>query len=176
MADRAVLALDLATKTGWAAGPDPVRYGVWDLSAYASVARRLRMLRTKLDRLRDEVAITDVMYETPWVGRKTHQHTARLLMAMPVIVEMFCDEHDIRCWEVAAPTWRKHFLGVGQVRVGKHGSSRDELKRMARERCRLLGYAVSTDDEADALGILDYALGFLKVGDIGLPVLSQTPA
>ncbi len=176
MTEDRVLALDLATRTGWAMGPDPVTYGTWDFRHWVGVGQRLNMLRRKLDRTLDGRPLYGVMFETPWISPKTHQDTARLLQSMGGVVEMFCDEHGLRCFEVVAPTWRKHFLGVGQLRVGRKGSSTDQLKRMAVERCRMLGYAVRNPDEAEALGVLDYALGYLKLGDIGLPLMSRRRA
>ena len=161
-----VLALDLATSTGFAISQDgAVESGVWDLRRHgSSVGERLFGFQTELAALLSDGGPAEhrvVVFETPWVGQKTHQQTARLLMSLAGVAEMVAWEAGAACYEVTAPTWRKHFLGKGRG-SGKKGTRRADLKRLAVERCVQLGYVPKTSDEAEALGILDYALASLK--------------
>jgi len=50
-------------------------------------------------------------------------------------------------------SWRKHFVGSMP-----RGTKRKEWKDYAIERCQQYGWRPRNDDEADALGLLDYAL------------------
>jgi hypothetical protein len=57
---------------------------------------------------------------------------------------------------------RKHFLGKALTSKDYPGLTKDEarseIKKVVMNRCRALGWAVDTDDEADACALLDYAM------------------
>lgn len=59
---------------------------------------------------------------------------------------------------VAARSWRSTFLGA-------HGVEGDpaHLKRLAVEKCRHFGMDPETDDEAEAIGIMDHMLHQLRI-------------
>lgn len=102
-----------------------------------------------------------VVFEAPWVGSKidqqtgrvsqTHQDTARKLMCLAGHTEFVCRRAAIECREANNATVRKHFAGKGRA-------PRAELKRLTIEACRRRGWEPENDDEADALGLLDYAV------------------
>ena len=48
-------------------------------------------------------------------------------------------------------SWRRHFIGKMP-----RGTKSKEWKDYAKERCLQYGWSVRTDDESDALGLLDY--------------------
>jgi hypothetical protein len=61
----------------------------------------------------------------------------------------------IRCEEVEPRTWRKHFLGYADSGGFLPVSS---LKDAAMVRCREIGWSVVDEHQAEACGILNYAL------------------
>jgi hypothetical protein len=158
-----ILALDLGNKTGWASSHgDSVCSGTWDLAKFGpSVGQKLVGFECHLQAM--SLECSTMIFETPWVGPKTHQHTARLLMSLAGVTEMVAGRHNAHCYEIGAPTWRKHFLGIGRTTgVGSKQKHRGDMKRLAMERCRMLGFDPKSEDEAEAIGILDYALATLR--------------
>jgi len=59
---------------------------------------------------------------------------------------------------VPMATWRRHFLGK-MPRATKSA----ELKDLAMQRCRQLGFKPAKHDEAEAIGLLDYACDQLQI-------------
>jgi Holliday junction resolvasome RuvABC endonuclease subunit len=165
-----ILALDLATRTGWAfAGPAALES--WPGSEIEAAAMptvsvvygSYRMPKTGPDVgwfldsfhnwLTGDLEVHQpemVVFEAPWVGPKTHQDTARKLMCLAGHCEFVCRRMAIQYREANNATVRKHFLGTGR-------GDRRTLKRLAMEACRRRGWDPENDDEADALGLLDYA-------------------
>ena len=64
----------------------------------------------------------------------------------------FAEAKGVRFHTVNQSVWRRHFLGAM-----KRGTKRATLKDYAKERARQLGFSPRNHDEADAIGILDYA-------------------
>lgn len=182
-----VLALDVATVTGWAYGPPGATpapsqlelSGGADVSQHTSGWKRLAGASTDQVRkyagmkqlLSDHFSLFKpslVVFEAPYVGGMTNQKTARMLLGLAAIVEMMCDENGIRCFEANNAEARKYFCGKG-------GGNRKELKRLVEMRCAELGWKYDNDDEADALGLLDFTLYCLqKRGE--LPKAVEIPA
>ena len=64
--------------------------------------------------------------------------------------------------QVTPNSWRLRFLGITKP-VGITGDKvRPELKRMAVKACAIRNWYVQSDDEAEALGILDFGLSTLS--------------
>ena len=149
---RDIVALDLATRTGWArwrAG-DEVHHGTIALPETGPEVGRF--LAAFDDRLVSVLAVAPdvVVFEAPWVGSDTHQATARKLMGLAGHVEFVCYRAGIACCEVNNNTVRKHFCGKGNA-------PRKAMKAMVIAACRDRGWSPANDDEADALAMLDYA-------------------
>lgn len=154
-----ILALDLATVTGWAG---------WDGSASSAgtatfggsiglaFAAYHSWLIKKIQAFSDGEARPVIVFETPWVGSHTHQETARKLMGFAVVTEMVAHELSCRCLEVGTKTIIRHFTGAG-------GGKRADKKARVVAACRARGIEVSDDNEADALALLDYAAHCCKV-------------
>lgn len=162
--DGGVVALDLATRTGFAVWVPSceIEYGHFvlprtgdDVGRFLNEAKRqIWILMCKVNPLRS------VVFEAPYVGTKTHQVTARKLMGLACVVEMLCSEFGIDCSEVNNASVRKHFTGVGRA-------ARDEMKRLVLEEARARGYEPENDDEADAIAVLDFTLHALReTGDL----------
>ena len=102
--------------------------------------------------------IQRVVYEEPFVGPKMRQDILMRMLALPAIIKLVC--HDCGLSNpLAAPqgTWRKHFLGVGRA-PNKTEKARQWLKDEAMRACAERCWYVDSDDEAEACGILDWAL------------------
>lgn len=148
-----VLALDLARQTGFAAlrpdgsvasgskalGPDDMRIGPL-LSNYAE------WLRCRIIEHMPDV----IYYEQPWVGPKTHQKTALMLIGLAALTEMVGHQQRVMVRPALNPTAVKHFTGSG-------GGKREVRKARVMAECLARGWRPETQDEADAMAILDYA-------------------
>lgn len=101
----------------------------------------------------------------------TNADTLRLLGGIAAHAESFGAVKRLRMVKaISVSTWRKDFIGDMAVRSAKaeakarkaagskSASATDQLKRLTIERCRQLGFAPRSNDEADALGILTYAI------------------
>lgn len=156
-----LLALDLSKRsTGWAAWPagsDAPIYGHWVLgSQFTSDGRVFACLHRNLAELRqvvpfDFMAIEDPLHPAQLTGH-TNIDTLRLLTGLAAHAESFADAVGLRGFRrINVASWRRDFIGSQ-----KRGTKRATLKALTIERCRQLGFAPMRDDEADALGLLDY--------------------
>lgn len=161
-----VLALDLSKRsTGWARwaeGQSGPAHGRWVLgSEYTTNGATYCKLHRCMADLFAFGTPTHVIFEQPinlaaagGGGGFRNQSTADVLMGLAAHVESFCEAKRpgiVRSVHLA--TWRRHFIGP----MGR-GTKSPDLKAYTMERCRQFGWAPGTNDEADALGILDHAL------------------
>lgn len=152
------LALDLATNTGFALG---------DLSGVkVSGSRRLpstgddlftfaRAYREWLTRGIKRHKPDNIVYEQPLLPQTTQLHICRKLYGLAWQTEITAGDLGYigRVEEIMNNDWIKHFLGAGNVpRKSK------ERKLAVQNMCRIRGFHFDDEDEADAIGILDYAL------------------
>ena len=170
-----ILALDIATVTGWACG-DTTAFLLAaqpaDRAIYGAVRLNRRGLSwgAKFDAqyqalydLAAQHTPCTIVCEAPFAGKSTT--TNRQIFGLSAIADMAFHNlglmrgHDIQAvYEVPPQTWRKHFLGKGR-------GPREEMKAAALTRCRQLGFEPDDDNAADALGLLDYAMHrFMKHG------------
>ena len=164
-----VLALDVATVTGWAVGPIGAAAPATALEASAGITdpqplsgtHRIGIKGTKDGAffsayehwLRDLVAVHApdyIVYEAPYISTDKHIKTARRLLGMAAITEMTAHQLGVKVFEANNATVRKHFCGKGNA-------PRGELKRMVQEECTRRGWVFTDDNEADALSLFDYA-------------------
>lgn len=162
------LALDLSKRsTGWAlwseGWPAP-RAGHFSLgSEFTTNGEVFVNLHRRLDELRKVAGgLETVTYEEPLLlgpsAGNTSAETQLLLIGLEAHVHSYCAARGIlRVQYVNQSTWRKHFIGSM-----RRGTKRATIKELTMERCREVGWAVQRDDEADALGILDYYLHLIK--------------
>lgn len=171
-----VLALDISLRsTGWAVGsPDsrPIwgiiknpRGGEWDNNGEHLVLARFRKF------LADHHAhsqLTHIFFENIFVDTGTDRFqwngTDAQLQYKGVVLE-FCGTHGVKPSEPTVVEWRSRFLGKDGTMAIREGETRantdarrKEWKRAVTIECSRRGWFVETNDEADALGILDYAL------------------
>ncbi len=159
-----ILALDISGHTGWAFGDgvDAPSYGTFhlpstgdDLGRYG--AAFLRWLESMLINHKPR----EVVFEAPFIGKIARRpRDLRKLFGLGFVAETVAACCGVPISEVPVGTWRAAFLGRHYPRQ----ATRDELKRAVIDGCRLRGWNPLDDNAADALGILDYALGLRRQG------------
>lgn len=143
-----VLALDIAQKTGWAMYVDgKVQSGVLDMSSLDFGHAGHVFGNWLADTL--TLGIGKLVIETPLSFRRTLQ-SARC-DGLCMIAHSTAHAHDVPRVEVEAKAWRKAILGNG-------GLKRADAKRLAMTWAKLEGFNPKTDDEAEALAIMTWAL------------------
>lgn len=152
------VALDIATKLGWAQwapGMAKPIHGTLTLKGEAEeVGQAAVQLHRFLMDLHRVTPIERLYFEggIPASGLtgNTNMGTIYKLAGLAAHAESFAYAVNARCRRVHQGTWRAHFLGKGS------GFKTAQFKQMAKDRCRDLGWAPKTDNDADALGVLVY--------------------
>ena len=142
---RIVLALDLATTSGWAVGAagQLPRIGSWRLSDAIRPARYGALLDS-LDDLRQVAGFDAVVCEAPLVsGDFRGADAARLALGLAAHVEFWCWDHGIAWREEHVGTARKAVLGRGTFGKGL-------AKAAVLDWCRREGLEPRDDNAADA--------------------------
>lgn len=159
-----ILALDLSkNSSGWAyyaRGADRPFHGCWDKIAseythergqiFYQLYRELTNLYATMpfDRIYGEEPINHLPHAV-----QTNAESVRLHLGLASTVELFA--YTMRCGSVRwvnMASWRKFFLGKSP-----RGHKGMDLKFLAIRRCKELGFNPLKHDDAEALGILDYA-------------------
>lgn len=156
-----ILALDLSkASTGfaiWSEGQAKPVSGLWSLgSSLTSAGTAFGRLHMNMSDLYRVSPFDIVIYEEPLnldSGKLlTNKETTFLLIGLAAHVDSFCEAKGVRKYRcVNQSSWRRHFFGSFN-----RGTKRGTLKALAMERCRQLGMQPRKDDEADAIGVLDY--------------------
>jgi crossover junction endodeoxyribonuclease RuvC len=157
-----VLALDLATTTGWAfgcPGSIPLCGHIRFSKPGTPRAQTFRAYRQWLDDAwggRDQLPDL-IVYESPAVGMqmqgKTNVETLRLLGGLPAILEEWCVNKVDLC-EATVAQVRAHFVG---------SNMRAKIARpLTLERCQVMGWPVTTQDEADAAALWSFECAWLN--------------
>jgi len=168
----AIIALDLSKRsTGFAAwqdGWDEPRYGIWELgTVFTSEGRTFVKLHTRLDEVRKVVCRFDHLFYEEAINPAslsghTNIETLRVLSGLCAHAESYGYARKVRTHRINISTWRKDFIGSMEItdarrRAKARGeSATGELKSLTMERCRQYGWSPRKNDEADALGVLDY--------------------
>lgn len=149
MKNQNVLALDLATKTGWAIKhrDGSIKSGVYDSSGKkgSHEGQRFINFRSFLSALIVEHQINHIAYED--IRRHVSTQSAHIHGGFKAIMLMVSAGHNLETSKYGVGTIKKHFTGKGNA-------SKDDMLLKARE----LGFQPKTDDEADAIAILSLAL------------------
>jgi hypothetical protein len=149
------LAVDLSTSTGWAredrtsgtavlggrGAPNGVKYAAW-----------MRLLSDMIG----SDGITEVVAETPMPGkRKEKGHlSSRWLVGLMAVTEATCAMHGIPCREATVMEVRS-VLGIRPSRMEDAEARRADLKARVMAWCRARGWTPRTDDEGDAIALLE---------------------
>lgn len=149
-----LLALDLALKTGWAAGNPcgPVVYGSFKLRGTHDPNRFLELVR-EVGALIDAHRVTEMVAEAPFIGK--FRSTAMSLYGYRAAAMIACANKKVKVADLVEPAKiRKHFIGAG-------GLKRADAKAGVIDKCRWRGWNPANDDEADALALWDYRCALL---------------
>ena len=146
-----ILALDVATNTGWCVGspgdPNP-EFGHFTIAPTGDDVGTFGLqyaswLKTTIEAVHPQLLI----FEAPILPKKTNPTTVRKLMGLAMLTEMSARHRNISVREGRASSVKKHFTGYG------HAKKADTM-----EICRRYGWRVKTDDEADACALWAYAV------------------
>ena len=157
-----ILSLDLSKRsTGWAwwtpesAAP---RMGHWQLgSELTSDGRTCIKLHQMLADLHKVCPFERLYFEKPLTQMERGGNSSAandIQIKLVAHAESFAEAYGLRTvLGVNLASWRKHFVGSMP-----RGTKRKQWKDFCIERCRQYGWAPRNDDEADAAGLLDYAI------------------
>lgn len=156
-----VLALDIATTTGWCYGrprKEPIFGSVRFIKPGGSRAAAYRAFRTWLDEnwnVRGDQPDL-IVFESPAVPMimhgKTNIDTVKMLIGYAEHLEEYCHgKFELR--EATVAQVRAHFLGSNMKAA--------IAKPLTMQRCQQLGWNVTTNDEADACALWNYQCSWL---------------
>ena len=97
---------------------------------------------------------TDVFIEAPIIIAASSTHTMMSLIQLVGAVRAAAARAGVRSHMVATSTVRKHFIQQGNLKSA-------EAKRAVMDRCRLLGYAITDDNSADACAVWNYGISLV---------------
>ncbi len=180
-----ILALDLATNTGWAEG-DPDRaeagphFGSLRLAPEGSdqaaiFGGLIKFLGQRLEAFRPRT----VVFEAPELYRlksgKATRRTIEVLFGLPAVASGVCSRYSIHDLQEATPNDVRGFF------IGDRKLKREHAKAAVLAECRRRGWNVANDDEADACAMWAF-MAAIKRPDLrdrlgaGAPLLQGFPA
>jgi hypothetical protein len=164
-----VLALDIALRrTGWAVGWPGMQRPFWGVHEIAGdwdgrEGERLHAWRQFLEARLAEHGVNCIAMELPFIdGRAFSFNGTVAVLQMQVIALELAHAFGIRAGGVAIASWRAHCIGHGMA--PKHLARKERtpwLKDVAMKRAAERGWLTRFHDEAEALGIMDFALSCL---------------
>lgn len=141
-----ILALDQATKTGFAYYDGKIMCGLWDLSAVKEQGKRLRRLLRRMDTMKKTYGVDLVVFES---FGQMFGHAKIVLPALRGAIELWCYDNEVPTKIVTPKAVKKHATGNGN-------SKKDKMFVAAKQKWPNL--SIIDDNVADALWILDYAM------------------
>ncbi len=164
-----VLALDIALRrTGWAVGWLGMQRPFWGVHEIAGdwdgrEGEHLHAWRRFIEARTGEHDVTDIVMELPFIDAKAINFggTMAVLQMQGIALEV-AHASRIRAAGVAIASWRVHWIGHGVA--PKHLARKERtpwLKDVAMKRAAERGWLTRFHDEAEALGIMDFALSCL---------------
>lgn len=138
-----ILALDIATKTGWATKSTS---GVWDLKARRNESAGMRVIyfKRKLQEI-IEVEKPDVIVYEMVAGR--FKNAITVASEFVGVLKLFCEENDINYRSYSASEIKKYATGKGNA-------NKEAMMLACEEK---LGKVPLDDNHADALWLYDLA-------------------
>ena len=145
-----ILALDLATSTGWAAGKPcgSPTYGTFKIKK-GRPGQRFRQMAQEVIALIQQFQPTHVAYEEQFVGGKLTGPGLQTLFGFRAAAMMACENQGISPESFTPSQIRSHFLHSSKLK-------RTEAKQETIAQCRAIGWTPANDDEADALALWDF--------------------
>jgi hypothetical protein len=143
-----ILAIDPATKSGWAHSDGDS--GVWDFAIKADESSGMRLLRfrSKIREIYTGLGFGLIVYESPSVasGAKANMNGFKLISKLQGVIETFVETKG-----------GLESKGYNLQSIKKHAGCRkkDEMVKAARE--KWADVEIEDDNQADALWLLDLA-------------------
>ena len=163
-----IAALDISkTSCGyacWGLGDDGVLSGAWELgSSFTPDGDVFCRLHEKLTWLHEQRPIDAIFMEETLDPRVLSGHTniksLKLLTGLNSHAQSWGAAMDCHLvMEINQARWRREFLGPI-----KRGTKSPDIKELSMSRCRQLGFKPVKHDEAEAIGLLTYALLSMKI-------------
>lgn len=156
MTNQTILALDVATVTGFAVGApgkDPIHGSVSLRSGAEHPGTKGCLLGDWIGPILTVHKPWRVVIEAPLMMMpKSGGNAATMehLIGLPYLVKVICCRRDIPVYPVASSTVRKFFLGNGRP---------ENPKKAVMDECRRRGWEPSDDNDADSCAVWDYACG-----------------
>lgn len=162
------LALDPGVKTGWAAFSDEhgLESGVWSFSKEKTRGARYSRFRARLHQEVKRHKVEIIGVEMPVIAPHTNALQVRLAYGWMAEVECYCADHNLpEPEEVVIQSWRSTFLpgfrpldlrSAGATKPQRDNHRRKQWKEAAKVRCARMGLDVASDDEAEAIGLLEH--------------------
>jgi crossover junction endodeoxyribonuclease RuvC len=144
---RAILALDLGTTCGYAAGPRPIVSGTWNLKPgrFDGGGMRFVKFKARLAEVCDAWGVQRVAFEE--VRKHAGTDAAHVYGGLMATLTAFCEEKKIPYEGIPVGEIKKFWTG--------RGNAKKEVMIAEAER---RGFHPSDDNEADALAILHLVL------------------
>ena len=141
-----ILALDPATKTGWAHSDGPS--GVWDLSIRRDESGGMRLIRLlgKLNEIRGSLGIDVVAFEAARHSAPKMQGALVVQAKIQGVIESWCEQHGVDYRGRSPSEIKKHATGKGIA-------NKDAMLATARAKWPAAG--IVDHNQADALWLLD---------------------
>ncbi len=151
-----ILALDIATSTGWAAGETSAAptFGCYRIQTDGrNFGMAMNDFSRWLDSMIDAYMPDQIVYEKPitTIHGKTSLETKCLLIGLCMHAESVAYDHGLPISWVNNATVKKHFTGHGGF-----GKKTKPYPMIVAAHQR--GWMVETHDEADACGVWDYGI------------------
>lgn len=154
MTQRTVLALDLATNTGWAEGEigalprfGSTRFAPAGSAPAAIFGGAIQWLGTRLQAFRPHVIAYEAPFAPSVMRGHTNANTARILLGLPAVMEGVSYRMGVHnLMEASVGDVRQHFIGTRRLKSA-------EAKRAVIQRCRDLALDVQDDNQADAVAL-----------------------
>lgn len=157
-----VLALDLASVTGWACGEPggslehgTIRFASSGACHEAIFARAYQWMNGMIGVHMPTLVVWEAPLPTSFRRGSTNSDTTSLLFGLPAVIGAAAYENrvfDIR--KADTRDVRLHFIGCNPKRT--------KAKPMVIRQCRAMGWDVSDDNEADALATWHYMCALLE--------------
>lgn len=180
-----VLALDIATTTGWALHNQTMQrpfFGTLRVpGGKENIGQALELMLRFLTELNVKMTahsqpITHIFYEKPFIPGQVNSDTSERLMGLCAVTQMF--GYRIKatsCYSIDISEWRRHFIGRGsgfkRTADKKQYLPGHDPKELAVQQCARFGWHTDIADAAEACGILDFVIAMIDRGCIeaGLP-------
>lgn len=164
-----LLALDLATATGWACGTfdRPVSHGVFKAPKTGQdIGRFLAYFRKWLGEAIEQMGPTEILFESPILTGIKNLTTLRKLYSLAGVAELVAFDYELPIAEANLSSIRVHFVGMRcapKAILGKE-KRRQWIKARTVAECRKRGFRVADDNDADALALMSYGLSLKQKG------------